>query len=46
METVMKKFVLAILTLAALSAAVLVTHSSPAAAHGCGGVPGNTYDCE
>jgi len=42
----MKKFLLAILTVAALSGAVLATHSSPAAAHGCGGVPGNTYDCE
>jgi hypothetical protein len=45
-ETVTKKFLLAILTIAALSGAVLVTHSSLAAAHGCGGVPGNTYDCE
>ena len=42
----MKRFLLAILTVAALSGAVLVTRSSPAAAHGCGGVPGNTYDCE
>ena len=31
-ETVVKKFLLAILTIAALSGAVLVTHSSPAAA--------------
>ncbi len=45
-EPVMKKFLVAILTIAALSGAILVTHSSPAAAHGCGGVPGNTYDCE
>jgi hypothetical protein len=45
-ETIVKKFLLATLMIAALSGAVLVTHSSPAAAHGCGGVPGNTYDCE
>jgi hypothetical protein len=45
-ETIVKKFLLATLTIAVLSGAVLVTHSSPAAAHGCGGVPGNTYDCE
>jgi hypothetical protein len=42
-ETVMKKFLLAILTIAALSGAVLVPHSSPAAANkyggGGGGVP-------
>ena len=42
----MKKFLFAILTIAALSGAVLVTHSSPAAARGCGGFPGNTYYCE
>jgi hypothetical protein len=35
-ETVTKKFLLAILTIAALSGAVLVTHSSPAAAWWCG----------
>jgi hypothetical protein len=42
----MKKFLLAVLTIAALSGAFLATHPIPAAAHGCGGVPGNTYDCE
>jgi hypothetical protein len=31
-ETIVKKFILAMLTIAALSGAVLVTHSSPAAA--------------
>ena len=35
-KTVMKKFLLGMLTIAALSGAVLVTHSSPAAA--CGNV--------
>jgi hypothetical protein len=35
-ETVAKKFLVAILTIAALSGAVLVTHSSPAAAWWCG----------
>jgi hypothetical protein len=30
-ETIMKKFLVAVLTIAALSGAVLVTHSSPAA---------------
>ena len=45
-EAIVKKFLVAMLTIAALSGAVLVTHSSPSAAHGCGGVPGNTYDCE
>ena len=44
--SIVKKFLVAMLTIAALSGAVLVTHSSPLAAHGCGGVPGNTYDCE
>jgi hypothetical protein len=32
-QTGMKKFLLAILTIAALSGAVLVTHSSPSVAH-------------
>ena len=32
-QTGMKKFVLAILTIATLSGAVLVTHSSPSVAH-------------
>ncbi|HEY2530491.1 MAG TPA: hypothetical protein VGJ20_21590 [Xanthobacteraceae bacterium] len=45
-ETIVKKFLVAMLTIAVLSGAVLVSHSSPSAAHGCGGVPGNTYDCE
>ena len=45
-ETIVKKFLLAMLTIATLSGAVLVIHSGPAAARGCGGVPGNTYDCE
>jgi hypothetical protein len=31
-ETIVKKFLLAMLTIAALSGAVVVTHSSPAAA--------------
>jgi hypothetical protein len=44
--SIVKKFLVAMLTIAALSGAVLVTNSSPSAAHGCGGVPGNTYDCE
>jgi hypothetical protein len=44
--SIVKKFLVAMLTIAALSGAVLVTHSSPSAARGCGGVPGNTYDCE
>jgi hypothetical protein len=35
-ETIVKKFFLAMLTIAALSGAVLVTHSSPAAAWWCG----------
>ena len=38
--SIVKKFLAAMLTIAALS------DSSPSAAHGCGGVPGNTYDCE
>jgi len=45
-ETIVKRFLFAVLTIAALSGAVLVTHLSPSAAHGCGGVPRNTYDCE
>ena len=46
-ETIVKKFLVAMLTVAALSGAVLVTQSSPSAAHGCGGGgPGNTYDCQ
>ena len=44
-ETIVKKFLVAMLTIAALSGAVLVTHSSPAAAvpggHGGGGDGGN-----
>jgi hypothetical protein len=45
-----KKFLLAILTIAALSGAVLVTHSSPAAANKYGGGGGDPtrcgeYDC-
>jgi hypothetical protein len=36
-ETIMKKFLVAMLTIAALSGAVLLTHSSPSSAHGCGG---------
>jgi hypothetical protein len=44
--TIVKKFLVAMLMIATLSGAVLVTQSSPSAAHGCGGVPGNTYDCE
>jgi hypothetical protein len=35
--SIVKKFLVAMLTIAALSGAVLVTHSSPSAAHGCGG---------
>jgi hypothetical protein len=35
-RTVVKKFLFAILSIAALSGAVLVTHSSPAAAWWCG----------
>jgi hypothetical protein len=45
-ETIVKKFLVAMLTVAALSGAVLVTQSSLSAAHGCGGAPGNTYDCQ
>jgi hypothetical protein len=44
--SIVKKFLVAMLTIAALSGAVLVTHSRPSAARGCGGVPGNTYDCQ
>jgi hypothetical protein len=40
----MKKFLLAILTIAALSGAVLVTHSSPAAAGTYGGGGGGGGD--
>ncbi len=42
--TVMGKFLLAILTIAALSGAVLVTHSSPAAAGKYGGGGGSGGD--
>ena len=40
----MKRFLLAILTIVALSGAVLVTHSSPAAAQECH--PSRVYYCE
>ena len=39
-RTVVKKFLLAILTIAAMSGAVIVTHSSPAAACGRACWPG------
>jgi hypothetical protein len=42
--TVMKKFVFAILTIAALSGAALVTHSSPSVAQECH--PSRFYYCE
>jgi hypothetical protein len=50
-ETIVKKFLVAMLTIAALSGAVLVSHSSPAAAwpggNGGGGDGGKCglYDC-
>lgn len=34
-ETIVKKFLLAMLTIAALSGVIIVTHSSPAAAWWC-----------
>lgn len=36
-ETIVRKFFVAMLTIAVLSGAVLVTHSRPSAAHGYGG---------
>ena len=47
-ETIVKRFLFAMLTLAALSGAVLVTHSGPAAARDKGGGGGDKcgiYDC-
>ena len=44
-QTDMKKFLLAILTIAALSGAVFVTHSSPAAAYKGGSGAPPPRDC-
>ena len=48
-ETIVKRFLFALLTIAALSGAILVTHSGPAAARDKGGGGGGDkcgiYDC-